>query len=89
MMVCNEYVGGLMGNSIECLVEVDVGADGIAWGEYMRLRVSIVVTKPLLRRKRFMIDDLLLVWIRFSYDCLPDYCYGYGIIGHNHKNCMV
>lgn len=36
-----------------------------------------------------MIGDLPPVWIHFSYKRLPDYCYGCGIIGYNHKECKV
>lgn len=88
-MVRNEYVGGLISNSVGRLKEVDVEEGDFACGEYMRISISLDITKPLLRRKKFTIGYLPPVWIRFSYKRLPDYCYKCEIIGHNHRKCKT
>lgn len=42
----------------------------VTWGEYMRIRVRLDITQPLLRRKKFTIRDLQPVWIQLSYERL-------------------
>lgn len=89
MMACNEYIGVLIGNSIGRLEQVDVETGEVVWGEYMRIRVSLDITKPLMWKNKFTIGNLPPTWIHFSYERLLDYCYGYGIIGHNCKECST
>lgn len=65
MMACNEYIGGLIDNSIRCLEQVDVEIGEVVWGEYMHIRVSLDVTKPLMWKNKFTIGNLPPVWIPF------------------------
>ncbi len=44
-------VGEDIGNAIGRTIEVDVPENGIGWGRYLRLRVDIDITQPLLRGK--------------------------------------
>lgn len=64
----NEYTGNLIGNHIGRVVEVDVEKNEMAWGEYMRIRVSMDITKPLLKGKRINIGEGKKSWTKFSYE---------------------
>ncbi|XP_042972923.1 uncharacterized protein At4g02000-like [Carya illinoinensis] len=75
MIACNEYVGKLIGDTLGKVIEVDVDYDDLAWGEYMRVRLALDITKPLLRRKRISLGDHREYWVRFTYERLPDFCY--------------
>lgn len=53
----------------------------------MRMRVVIDVTKLLLRSKKLNIRLPTPVWVCFTYNRLPDFCFCYGTLGHNHIEC--
>lgn len=53
----------------------------------MRIRVTIDITKPLLRCMNIAGPRKQLVQIRFAYERLPNFCYFYGVLGHLVKDC--
>uniref|UniRef100_A0A803PM29 CCHC-type domain-containing protein n=1 Tax=Cannabis sativa TaxID=3483 RepID=A0A803PM29_CANSA len=79
-------IGGLIGNYI------DVHEDSLneGWGPFLRIRVGIDVSKPLLRGQMvafpWIKDEL---WLEFRYERLPNFCYECGIIGHVFNKCQV
>lgn len=77
----------LIGNALGKTIKVDLDKGEIEWGEYMRVRVTLKVTKPLIKKKKLTIEAMELVWITFSYERLLDFCYWCGIMGHGHKDC--
>lgn len=88
---------------------MDVGHDGKAVGKYLRVKVKLDITVPLMRG--FVLDrekkangseveevskgedsskkkkKKELLWCRFEYEHMPDFCYTCGIIGHGEKEC--
>jgi hypothetical protein len=44
-------VGEDIGNAIGWFVEADVPENGLGWGRYLRIRVDVDVSLPLLRGK--------------------------------------
>lgn len=38
-----------IGNKIEKVLELDVGSIGSYWGKFLRLRISVDISKPLLK----------------------------------------
>lgn len=53
----------------------------------MRIRVTIDVTKPLLRKKKLNIILPKPVWVKFKNKCMSDFCFCYRVLGHDHKEC--
>jgi hypothetical protein len=71
-------------------LEVDVGEDGFAVGEYLRIKVRIDITKPLMGGIMIQVgEDGRSKRCPFEYEFLPEFCYNYGIIGHNDRCCSI
>lgn len=83
-MAYNEYIVKEVRRAIGNMKEVDLDEGEIELGEYMRIRVYIEVTKPLLRRKNLNLGLQEHVWVRFPYEWLPDICFCSEELIHNH-----
>jgi hypothetical protein len=84
--------GELIGNRIGEFLEVDGLVHGLAVGQYLRVKVRMLITKPLMRGT--MVDvaeggDAKIRWFPFEYEYLPEFCYVCGIIGHVDKDCSI
>lgn len=55
LMAQNEYIGWLMENALSELEEIDLDHGEFEWGEFMCLRVTIDISKLLLRCKKLNI----------------------------------
>ncbi|KAF5463103.1 hypothetical protein F2P56_019045 [Juglans regia] len=86
-MVRNVFVGKKLGERLGSVEEVDLEKGEVEWGEYLRVRVTFNVTKPLLRGAKLSIGGGESVWIRFFYEHLPNFCHWCGRIGHTDKDC--
>lgn len=86
-MARNEFTGCEVGNALGKLEELDLEYGEVKWGEFMLLRVCIDITKPLLRRKKMHMCGSESVWIRFTYERLPNLYFWCGILGHSQKKC--
>ncbi|KAF5471635.1 hypothetical protein F2P56_008413 [Juglans regia] len=80
-------VGQLIGKSLGHMEDIDLIDGEIAWGEFMRIRVCIDITKSLLRGKKLCIGSRTPYWVRFSYEQLPDFCFICRRIGHAFRDC--
>lgn len=58
-------------NSLGEVVKVDLEENEFAWGEYMRVRVNLDITKPFPKGKKVNFGTKKPSWIRFSYERLP------------------
>lgn len=57
------------------------------WREYIRIRVTIDLLKPLKRRMKLKLAGHEWYWINFKYENVPSFCFICGIIGHTERFC--
>src|SRR5205085_1184144 len=82
-----ERIGRWIGLKV---VAVDVDKDGMAWGEYLRIRVTIPIDEPLLRgiRIRSSPADEDGHWFDIKYEKVPHFCFHCGLIQHAQGGCQ-
>jgi hypothetical protein len=79
-------IGKQIGASIGEVEMVETDDEGVGWGEYLRARIKIDLTKPLLRGRRLKIHGNS-IWVRFQYEHLPHFCFECGVIKHGRGGC--
>jgi hypothetical protein len=80
--------GELIGNQVGDFMEVDGLVDGMAVGQFLRVKVRLLITKPLMRGTMVEVGSgKRSIWCRFEYEYCPDFCFICGIIGHVDKEC--
>lgn len=57
------------------------------WREYMRIRITINLSKPLKRRMKMKMTGNEWFWVNFKYENVPSFCFICGIIGHSERFC--
>lgn len=57
------------------------------WREYIRIRVTMDVTKSLKRKMKVRKSGNEWSWINFKYEHLPTFCFICGVMGHSDKFC--
>jgi hypothetical protein len=79
--------GGKIGSSVGNVEEVDVHDGEVGWGEYLRAKIVIDLTKPLARGWMLHVQGHS-TWVAFRYEKLPKFCYDCGTIEHDHQGCF-
>lgn len=77
-----------IGNSIGEFIEADCERGDLNWGNSIRIRVKLDISRPLLRG--FMLRTTGIegkTWVSVRYERLPEFCYICGRIGHVAKDC--
>jgi len=80
-------MGVQVGNSVGVVEEVETDEYGIGWGEYLRVKLRLDITKPL-ARGRFLKYKGESTWVVFQYELLPRFCFSCGIICHGVGGCL-
>ncbi|XP_060972463.1 uncharacterized protein LOC133038358 [Cannabis sativa] len=57
------------------------------WREYLRVRTTVDIAKPLKRRMKLCKENGEWIWANFKYEHLPTFCFVCGIIGHSERSC--
>jgi hypothetical protein len=86
LLCMNKNVGTKIGNSLGILEDIDVAGNGLGWGSYLRLRVTLDIMKPLDRGRALNFGGKSS-WIEFKYEKLPLFCFRCGRLVHGSKGC--
>jgi len=78
--------GYKIGSSVGDVEEVDVLDEDAGWGEYLRVKISLDLTKPLARGRMLHLEGRSS-WVAFKYEKLPKFCYTCGTIKHSRLGC--
>lgn len=84
----NEKVAKKIGNNLGEYLEMDINKNDTYWGNNIRIRVKLDISKPL--RRGFMLrteEADKACWITITYERIPEFCFQCGIIGHVAKEC--
>jgi hypothetical protein len=84
----SEAMGVKLGSSVRLVEEVETDEDGIGWGEYLRVRICLDISKPLVRGRVLKLNGEI-TWVAFQYERLPRFCFQCGIICHGEGGCIV
>ncbi|XP_030497870.2 uncharacterized protein LOC115713529 [Cannabis sativa] len=57
------------------------------WREYLRVRATVDIEKPLKRRMKLCKDNGDWIWANFKYEHIPTFCFVCGLIGHAERLC--
>lgn len=82
-----DNVGCLLGQQAGDVLEVEVKNRGSAWGRWVKVRVLICVSKPLIQGCWMNIASGNKVWIAFKFEKLIDMCFVCGCLNHMEIGC--
>ena len=83
----NQATGEAIGNTIGKVINVADPEDDGEGGEFLRVRISIDITKPLPRCRKLWSEGKQLGWVGIKYERLPNFCYWCGCLTHGEKDC--
>ncbi|KAM6600189.1 hypothetical protein CsatA_019798 [Cannabis sativa] len=75
------------GDYVGKFVKTDAKNFNGIWREYLRVRATIDIDKPLKRRMKLCKDNGEWIWANFKYEHIPTFCFVCGIIGHSERFC--
>jgi len=79
-------IGLKIGATVGVVEDVDVLEEDAGWGEYLRVRILIDLSKPLARGRMLHLQDRS-TWVAFKYEKLPKFCFTCGLIKHGSTGC--
>jgi len=68
----SKTMGVQIGSSVGQVEEVETDEDGVGWGEYLRVRVSLDLSTPFVRGRLLNVNGEN-TWIAFQYERLPTF----------------
>jgi hypothetical protein len=80
-------VGFKLGGSAGIVEEVDTDADGVGWGEFLRVKILVDLYKPLSRGRMMKFEGKSYL-IGFKYERLPKFCFHCRVICHGKEGCL-
>lgn len=83
----NSDIGTMIGSFIGQVEEVETDEDGVGWGQFLRVKIRVDLTKPLMRGRRLKVQGVSM-WVDFQYEQLPRICFSCGVVKHGATGCM-
>jgi hypothetical protein len=81
-------VGMQVGSTVGEVEDMDVLDDGVGWGEFLRVKIRIDLSKPLARGRVIKLQGKE-IWVAFQYEKIPWFCFKCGVVLHNSKKCGI
>ncbi|XP_060966219.1 uncharacterized protein LOC133034821 [Cannabis sativa] len=81
----SEWVVKHAGNYIGTFIKSDAKNFIGVWRDYLRVRVTVDINKPLKRRMKLIKQDGSWLWTTFKYEHVPTFCFVCGFIGHSER----
>jgi hypothetical protein len=81
-----QRIGYQLGAAMGEVEDVEMNEDGFGWGEYLRVRIKLDLSKPIPRGHKLKIQGET-TWVYFKYERLPRLCFLYGLIQHGGRGC--
>lgn len=78
MGMMNIFYKEELGRAIGEVIELD---DGIGWGPYLKVKVWMNISNPILKGKLINFAGTQK-WLTFRYERLPNFCFKCGVIKH-------
>lgn len=75
-------IGAIVGK----VEEVDVNDNGVGWGEFLRVRIVLDLSKPLSQGRLLKLKEKS-IWVAFQCEKIPKFCFNCGVIRHGNKGC--
>lgn len=76
-------------NSVGTFVKMDPTTLNGLWKQYIRIRVTMDIKKPLKRRMKLKREGGSSSWINFKYERLSMFCFVCGRLGHSDRDCEI
>jgi hypothetical protein len=80
-------MGWKIGSTVGKVEEVDVDDEEAGWGEYLRVKINMDLSKPLARGRLLHLQSGS-TWVGFKYEKLPKFCFQCGVICHGRHGCI-
>nr|XP_023873164.1 uncharacterized protein LOC111985746 [Quercus suber] len=82
-------VGELIGKTIGRVIQVADSEDDGPGSEFLRVRINIDISKPLLRCSKLRSKGKQVGWVGLKYERLPNFCYWCGRVTYRERDCEV
>ncbi|XP_075654868.1 uncharacterized protein LOC142625044 [Castanea sativa] len=81
--------GELVGRTLGTVLQVaELEDDGVG-GEFLRVRISLDISRPLPRCCKLWTEGKLVGWVGIKYERLPNFRYWCGRVSHGERDCEV
>jgi hypothetical protein len=83
----SKEVGHKIGSSVGEVEEIDMLEDEAGWGEFLRVKVLMDLSKPIPIGRKLHLPNQS-TWVAFKYERLPKFCYKCGVMRHGKAGCL-
>ncbi|WOG86768.1 hypothetical protein DCAR_0205986 [Daucus carota subsp. sativus] len=89
LRMLTEKIVQSIGNLVGTFVKMDPTTLNGLWKQYIRIRVTMDIKKPLKRRMKLKREGGSSSWINYKYERLSMFCFVCGRLGHSDRDCEI